>query len=126
MVDSADPPLVNSISYGIPEQVSRPVKMKSCDILILITVSMQLLSSTTLSSFNIEAMKAAAIGVTIIVASGDNGVVGDYCNYCDSGDSSVTNCPCYADSGSSTLSWPTSNTWTGMGYFPSSQLPPLM
>ena len=39
-----------------------------------------------MSAFNNEAMKLAAMGVTIVVSSGDNGAMGDedYCDYSSS------------------------------------------
>lgn len=39
-----------------------------------------------MSAFNNEAMKLAAMGVTIVVSSGDNGAMGDeeYCDYTSS------------------------------------------
>jgi len=77
------------------------------------------IAASTLSSFNTEAMKLGAIGVTVAVSSGDDGVAnfGIYCQpgYPISGD----NCACQANSGSSVSSWTGTNTWTGTGYFPS-------
>lgn len=61
---------------------------------------------STMDSFNTEAMKLAAQGVTITVSAGDNGVSGD-------------NCACTEPSGSSYTLWGGENTWTGQGYFPS-------
>jgi tripeptidyl-peptidase-1 len=50
-----NPPLVFSISYGVDESE---------------------VSSSYIDSFNIEALKLAARGVTIVVASGDDGAAG--------------------------------------------------
>jgi tripeptidyl-peptidase-1 len=99
VADDPNPPVVSSMSYGTPEQ---------------------LLAASILSSFSTEAMKTTGIGVSIMVASGDNGAIGNYCTECFKHlDSSPYNCPCYANSGSDILSWTVSNSWTGTGYFPS-------
>ena len=63
-------------------------------------------------------MKLGAIGVTVAVSSGDNGVANFGCP-CSSGAVSYSNCACKANSGSSGSSWSGTNTWTGTGYFPS-------
>jgi len=52
----ANPPLVNSISYGGPEP---------------------LMAASILTTFNTEAMKLGAQGVSIFVSSGDDGVAGN-------------------------------------------------
>lgn len=90
--------LVNSISWGSIEQ--------SC-------------TQSTLDLFNIEAIKLNAVGATIIVSSGDNGVANSGCNCNSTLPVSLQNCACLEDSGSSICSYPTNNTWTGAGYFPS-------
>ncbi len=59
-----------------------------------------------MDAFNAEAIKLAAMGVTITVASGDNGAV----NF---------GCSCTADSSSTFSRWRRSPSWTGQGYFPS-------
>ena len=77
--------------------------------------------ASTLSSFNTEAIKLAAMGVTVLVSSGDDGVANTGCP-CDSQSApSVSNCACSADSSSNVLftSWSGSGSWTGTGYFPS-------
>merc|ERR1712070_506253 len=51
-----NPPLVNSISYGGPEP---------------------LMAASVLNTFNTEAMKLGAQGVSIFVSSGDDGVAGN-------------------------------------------------
>lgn len=40
-------------------------------------------TADVLDAFNTEALKLAAMGVTVVVSSGDNGAAGDsaYCNY---------------------------------------------
>jgi len=48
-----------------------------CKILIVTFAILQNLDSSVLEAFNTEAVKLAAMGVTIIVASGDNGATGD-------------------------------------------------
>ena len=69
------------------------------------------IDGNTLSSFNTEAMKLAAMGVTVTVSSGDDGV------------STIDGtCQCNANSGSAAIShanYVPSFTWTGSGYFPS-------
>jgi len=57
-----------------------------------------------LESFNIEAMKITAMGTTIFVSSGDDGVSG-------------YNCLCNQNSSSFNYWWATNN-WNGSGYFP--------
>jgi tripeptidyl-peptidase I len=59
-----------------------------------------------LSSFNTEAMKLGAIGVTVTISSGDNGVAN-------------SGCGCTNSSSSTSSSWTGSGTWSGTGYFPS-------
>jgi tripeptidyl-peptidase-1 len=58
-----------------------------------------------LNSFNTEAMKLGAIGVTVTISSGDNGVSNSGCN-------------CNSNSGSSQSHWTGAGTWSGIGYFP--------
>jgi tripeptidyl-peptidase-1 len=57
-----------------------------------------------LENFNIEAMKLTAMGVTIFVSSGDDGVSG-------------YSCLCSQDSSTDNYWWQGAN-WTGTGYFP--------
>lgn len=65
-------------------------------------------------------MKLGAIGVTLTVSSGDNGVANYGIGGCAAGVTpSSSACACYANSGSSVSSWTGTNTWTGTGYFPS-------
>jgi len=85
VVADPNPPLVNSISWGAPEQ--------SC-------------AASDLQQFNTEAMKLAALGVTIVVSSGDNGAAGRVQN-------------CNANSGSLVSPLWVGAPWTGVGYFPS-------
>jgi tripeptidyl-peptidase-1 len=61
--------------------------------------------------FNIEAMKLAALGVTVSVSTGDDGVA--------SSDYYSGQCMCNYQSGSKYSDWSGSNTWSGTGYFPS-------
>ncbi len=72
-----------------------------------------------LSQFNTEALKLAAMGVTISVSSGDDGVANVGCACDRSKGVSVYNCACQANSGKSASSWKGSNSWSGFGYFPS-------
>ncbi len=58
-----------------------------------------------LTTFNTEAMKLGAIGVTVTISSGDDGVSGSGCN-------------CNVNSGSSASAWTGVGTWSGTGYFP--------
>jgi subtilase family serine protease len=90
-------------------------------VLLWITVSVFLkeISSSQLKNFNTEAMKCTALGVTIMVSSGDNGAVNFGCSTCAAGGATPENCACSASSSSSVGHWPFSNTWTGTGYFPS-------
>ena len=83
----------NSISWGTTEQS---------------------VGSSQLDAWNTEAMKLAAMGVTITVSSGDNGVAGNgpLGHGC-----SVS--ACTANSGSSQSNWAGGSSWTGSGYFPS-------
>lgn len=79
----------------------------------------QSLSASIMSSFNTEAIKLGAIGVTVCVSSGDNGVANYGCTSCDPTKAvTYNNCACNANSGSSTSSWTGTNTWSGEGYFP--------
>ena len=68
-------------------------------------------TAETLYLFNNEAMKLSAIGITIVAASGDEGVAG-FANGCtdDSSSSSVLNLD--------PTIWGGAGTWTGQGYFP--------
>jgi hypothetical protein len=63
------------------------------------------MDSSTLTSFETEAIKLAAIGVTIVAASGDAGV-------------SNFNCDCTQSSSSATSPGWSGNSWDGEGYFP--------
>jgi len=83
----SEPNLVNSISYG----------SKETD-----------MSSSLMDSFNTEAMALAVVGSTLLVASGDDGVSGHYCE-------------CIADSSSSALGYSSAGgaSYSGQGYFPS-------
>lgn len=98
VANSTNPSLVNSVSWGSVEQ--------SC-------------TQTTLDLFNIEAIKLNSMGATIIVSSGDNGVANSGCNCNSSLPITSQNCACLKDSGSGICSYPTNNSWTGEGYFPS-------
>lgn len=84
LANDADPPRSNSMSWGAIEQ-NIPIGI--------------------LNAFNTEAMKLGAIGVTVTISSGDNGVSNSGCN-------------CQNNSGSSQSSWTGAGTWTGVGYFP--------
>jgi hypothetical protein len=84
LADDSNPPKSNSISWGSIEQG---------------------LSASVLNSFNTEAMKLGAIGVTVTASSGDGGV-------------SNGNCACTQNSGSSQSLWSGAGTWSGEGYFP--------
>ncbi len=66
---------------------------------------MQQQSPSVLNSFNTEAMKLGAIGVTVTISSGDNGVAN-------------SGCGCTNSSGSSASSWTGVGSWSGSGYFP--------
>ena len=59
VADVENPPLVLSISYGVEEGY--------------VTIAEH-------SAFNIQAIKLGAMGVTIVVASGDNGAVSRFFN----------------------------------------------
>ena len=83
--EATNPPLSNSISWGTIEQDNYP---------------------STMNAFDTELIKLAAMGVTVMVSSGDDGVSGDECG-CDN------------DSGSAASSWSGTNSWSGTGYFPS-------
>jgi tripeptidyl-peptidase-1 len=84
IVDESNPPQANSMSWGSIEQSQ---------------------STSVLNSFNTEAMKLGAIGVTMTISTGDDGV-------------SNSNCACTTNSGSSQSSWTGAGSWTGEGYFP--------
>ena len=64
------------------------------------------MATSSLNAFNTQAMKLAAMGVTIFAASGDDGVAG-------------FNYACNSNSGSAATGgrW-TGAAWTGQGYFP--------
>ena len=53
-----------------------------------------------IDQFNIEAMKLGAMGITILVSSGDKGVSGNACG-------------CLADSSSNPYFWNSTTTWSG-------------
>jgi subtilase family serine protease len=97
IADESNPPMTNSMSWGSVEQ----------DI-----------PSSELDSFNTEAMKCTALGVTILVSSGDNGATNYGCTSC-AGTPTPDNCACSASSSSGKSDWPYSSTWSGKGYFPS-------
>jgi subtilase family serine protease len=83
--NTTSPPLVQSISWG----------------------SLELAADTSMkNAFNTAAMKLAAIGVTILVASGDDGAI-------------YNTALCSYYSGSSQTDWTGTNHWGGAGYFPS-------
>jgi subtilase family serine protease len=84
---SSSPPSTLSISWGGDE------------------IGTQTLSSATYSTFDTEALKTTAMGISIFVSSGDNGVSGNSCG-------------CNTDSSSSKTTWAGSGTWTGTGYIP--------
>lgn len=73
-----------------------------------------------MDSFNVEAMKLGLMGVTILVSSGDNGVLGYGCKSgCNSQyAASQTNCVCDLSSSSDSSYWSGSNSWSGTGYAP--------
>jgi subtilase family serine protease len=81
------PYMVNSISYGSLEQ----------DV-----------SAGIMDSFNNEAIALAAVGSTLLVASGDDGISGHSCD-------------CTVDSSSNTLTYAAAGgaVYSGQGYFPS-------
>jgi tripeptidyl-peptidase-1 len=92
--DDPDPPKVNSVSWGVTEQA---------------------IGKTTFESFENAAIKLAIQGVTIVVASGDNGVMNGGFNSNGVCDSSV----CSDDSSSNIASNWDGPSWSGQGYFPS-------
>jgi tripeptidyl-peptidase-1 len=96
VADMDDPPQVNSMSWGSIEQS---------------------VSEATKDQFYIEAAKLAAMGVTVVVSSGDNGVSNFGC-HCGGGSAASDNCACQADSSSDSSGW-TGDAWSGKGYFPS-------
>ena len=86
IADSENPPAVNSISWGTHEQAMHP---------------------TTMDSFNVATMQLAAMGISVLVATGDDGV-------------SNFRCSCTLDSSSYFSLWPEEReSWEGSGYFPS-------
>lgn len=92
--DDPDPPKVNSVSWGVTEQA---------------------IGKSTFESFENAAIKLAIQGVTIVVASGDNGVMNGGFSSSGQCDSSV----CSADSSSDiAYNWD-GISWSGQGYFPS-------
>jgi len=97
MASLSNPPSVISISWGGREN---------------------LWPSSYLDLFSTRAISLSAMGVTITVASGDDGAPGTT----QPGQTAGT-CPCSVDSSSSALAASAgrtpSNTWTGTGYFPS-------
>eukprot|EP01036_Dinobryon_divergens_P033148 gene33148-42870_t len=99
---TSNPPLSNSISWGSAEYY---------------------VSDTVMKAFNVEAMKLAALGVTVVASSGDDGAP----NQIRASSSSKATCGCSIDSSSSNNKnyWTksggglgTSQTWSGKGYFP--------
>jgi tripeptidyl-peptidase I len=85
IADAENPPSVNSISWGAHEQAMQP---------------------TTMDSFNLAALQLAAMGVSVLVASGDDGVSNFLCS-------------CNEDSSSYFSLWSGEVSWQGQGYFPS-------
>lgn len=81
------PPAVTSISWGNDERYTSP---------------------SVMAAFEREAIKLAAIGVTILVSSGDNGAAGYDCK----------KGACDQDSSSDGSYWSRSSSWTGTGFFP--------
>lgn len=69
-------------------------------------VSLQFYSYSSMKAFHNEAIKLAAMGVSIVVSSGDDGVSGGGC-YCD-----------YLSSSNVYQPWQGKNNWAGVGYFP--------
>jgi subtilase family serine protease len=65
-------------------------------------------SASIMDSFNNEAIALAAVGSTLLVASGDDGISGHSCD-------------CTVDSSSSTLTYAAAGgaVYSGQGYFPS-------
>eukprot|EP01038_Epipyxis_sp_PR26KG_P004236 gene4236-6013_t len=84
IANESNPPEANSMSWGSVEQQQ---------------------ASSVLTQFNTEALKISALGVTVSISSGDDGVAN-------------SNCACTTSS-STPSDWSGSNTWTGEGYFPS-------
>jgi tripeptidyl-peptidase-1 len=80
-------------------------QLMNCNMLFNCIVCQQQAVSV-LNQFNTEAMKLSAIGVTLTVSTGDNGVAN-------------SGCGCTTNSGSSQSSWTGAGSWTGQGYFPS-------
>jgi tripeptidyl-peptidase-1 len=74
--------------------------------------------ASVLNSFNTEAIKLGALGVTVTISSGDDGVANSGCNCKSSQKTSLYNCACNYNSGSSNSQWTGTGTWTGTGYFP--------
>ena len=122
IANEANPPLVNSMSWGTIEQVSK-CRVGWCLVrnaaLAFDRLTSQEQAQSDLDTFNTEAMKCGAIGVTIVVSSGDNGVINFGCPCNTAAATSPDNCACNAPSGSAYSLWAGTNTWTGNGYFPS-------
>lgn len=59
------------------------------------------------------------MGVTVMIATGDNGVANFGCPCNSKKRTSYYNCACQADSGSSASDWTGAGSWSGTGYFPS-------
>ena len=94
MENDSDPPKVNSVSWGVTEQA---------------------IGKSTFEAFENAAIKLAAQGVTIVVASGDNGVMNGGFN----SNGQCTSSICSQDSSSNiAYSW-NGSAWSGQGYFPS-------
>lgn len=94
-----NPATSSSISWGAPEN---------------------LVETEHIRAFDIASLKLASIGVTTMVSSGDDGVMGALKQQ-----GSSSECSCFAPSGYDTLTdsnkWDpiTYGTWSGKGYFPS-------
>lgn len=100
--NSQNPPRVLSISWGTQEAMMDPQMM---------------------DSFNQEALRLSAMGVTIVVAAGDDGVAGSGCSCVSWAPVSFSNCACRQNSSSTQVQFPVKNqygwSWSGRGYFPS-------
>ena len=100
---TSKPPLSNSISWSSSEYY---------------------MTAKVMTAFNTEAMKLAALGVTVVASTGDDGAP----NQIQVSSSAGSVCACSIDSSSSNRRnyWTqsggggagTSNRWTGQGYFP--------
>jgi tripeptidyl-peptidase-1 len=102
MASEDSPPSSNSISWGGVEQA---------------------ISNDYKEAFNTQAMKLGLQGVTVAVASGDNGVINFGCYDDGRSSSSMYNNACSASSSSDSSSKSSDGTswgsWSGKGYFPS-------